>query len=179
MKSANSFFAFVVVSAATIRGIPIGLRQSCREDSNHSPRRFPGLQKCSASPAALVKGSRNASHLYLHRSIMVFMDLLQSPLQPLPFRLPFPLQPANGLRHSAANHGCANRSSHTLRPALLATACGRARRHRCPALGCRAPSHGKRPWHTRWVSCVPSAVTPDPIPPLVNPDYCFPGLLLL
>lgn len=27
---------------------------------------------------------------------MVFIDLLQSPFQPLKFRLPFPLQPANG-----------------------------------------------------------------------------------
>ena len=34
---------------------------------------------------------------YLHLSIMVFIDLLQSPLQPLQFRLPFPLHPANGL----------------------------------------------------------------------------------
>src|ERR1035438_8593439 len=47
------------------------------------------------------------SHLYLHLSMTVFIDLLQSPLQPLQFRLPFPLQPANGLRHSAADHGCA------------------------------------------------------------------------
>ena len=107
---------------------------------------------------------------------MVFKGLLQSPFQPLQFRLPFPLQPANGLRHSrfvshpqplahpapprrgvlaqpprygckcpaaisspppgwlraspaagdngcssSPRHGCANRSSHTPRPALPAT----------------------------------------------------------
>ena len=40
------------------------------------------------------------SQLYLHLSIMVFIDLVQSPLQPLQFRRPLPLQPANGLRHS-------------------------------------------------------------------------------
>jgi hypothetical protein len=57
------------------------------------------------------------SHSYLHLSIMVFIDLIQSPLQPLPFRLPSQLRPANRLRHSAAEHGRANRSSHTLRPA--------------------------------------------------------------
>jgi hypothetical protein len=33
---------------------------------------------------------------------MVFIDLLQSPLQPFQFRPPFPLQRANGLRHSWA-----------------------------------------------------------------------------
>src|ERR1017187_4376267 len=49
----------------------------------------------------VVKGSvPEFSYLYLHLSIMVFIDLLQSPLQPLQFRLPFPLQPANGLHHS-------------------------------------------------------------------------------
>jgi hypothetical protein len=40
------------------------------------------------------------SYSCLHFCIMVFIDLLQSPLQPHQFRLPFPLQPANGLRHS-------------------------------------------------------------------------------
>ena len=32
--------------------------------------------------------------------VMVFIDLLQTPFQRLQFRPPFPLQPANGLRHS-------------------------------------------------------------------------------
>ena len=105
---------------------------------------------------------------------MVFIDLPQPPLQPLQFRLPFPLQPANGLRHSSAEHGCANRSSHTLRPALPATACGRGRRHRCPALGCHAPSHGKRPRHTRCVSCAPTAVILEPDHSPANSDYFFP-----
>jgi hypothetical protein len=48
-----------------------------------------------------LKGSvPEFSHSYLHLSITFFIDLLQSPLQPLQFRRPFPLQPANGLRHS-------------------------------------------------------------------------------
>jgi hypothetical protein len=119
------------------------------------------------------------SHSYLHLSITVFIDLLQSPLQPLQFRPPSPLQPANGLRHSSVMHGCANRTSHTLRPALPTTTCGRTRRHRSPAPGYLAPSNGKRPRHTPSVSCSPSPVIPDPIPPLVSPDDCFPGLLLL
>src|ERR1035437_2546307 len=47
-----------------------------------------------------MKGSiPEFAHSYLHFSIMVFIDLLQSPFQPLQFRLSFPLQPANGLRH--------------------------------------------------------------------------------
>lgn len=45
-----------------------------------------------------------------------------------------------------------------------------------PVLGCRAPSPGKRPRPTHGVSCVPPAVTPDPIQPHVHPGYCFPCL---
>jgi hypothetical protein len=75
------------------------------------------------------------SHLYLHLSMMVFIDLLQSPFQSLQSRLPHPPHRFDDLRHSPAEHGCANRSSHTLRPALPATACGRARRRRYLAPG--------------------------------------------
>ena len=42
--------------------------------------------------------------------------------------------------------------------AQRAKTCGRSRRHRRPAPGCREPSRGKRPRHTRCVSRVPSAV---------------------
>ncbi|MCX6930380.1 MAG: hypothetical protein NT154_45315, partial [Verrucomicrobia bacterium] len=51
------------------------------------------------SPGIRERGSPELSRLYLHLSITVLIDLLQSPLQPLQFRLPFPLQPANDLRH--------------------------------------------------------------------------------
>ena len=50
---------------------------------------------------AIVKGSvPECAYSWLHFCIMVFIDLLQSPFQSLQFRPPFPLQPANGLRHS-------------------------------------------------------------------------------
>jgi hypothetical protein len=54
----------------------------------------------------LVMKAPEFAYSRLHLSIMVFIDLLQSPFQPLQFRLPFPLQPANG---------CVNGSSHTRR----------------------------------------------------------------
>jgi hypothetical protein len=51
-------------------------------------------------------------------------------------------------------------------------------RHIPPLIAARHHIHGKRPRHTRCVSCVPSAVIPHPIQPPVNPDYYFPGLTL-
>ena len=49
----------------------------------------------------LLQGSvPEFAYSHLHFSIMVFIDLLQSPFQSLQFRPPFPLQSANGLRHS-------------------------------------------------------------------------------
>ena len=117
-------------------------------------------------PTRTIRCRPEFTHSYLQLPIMVCIDLLQSPFQSLQFRLPFPLQPANG---------CANRSSHMLRPALPATACSRGRRYRCPVLGCRAPSHGKRPRHTQCISRVPSVLILHPTPPPVNPAYSFPG----
>jgi len=51
-------------------------------------------------PAAPVRLAGLPDEAGVPFCMMVFIDLIESPFQSLQFRPPFPLQPANGLRHS-------------------------------------------------------------------------------
>lgn len=93
---------------------------------------------------ALNRVSPGIIHSYLYRSIIAFIDLLQSSFQALQFRLPLPLDPADGLRHPRfVSHPYSLAHQPPPRPRVLAqlssaTACGRGNGHRCPALLPRA-----------------------------------------
>jgi hypothetical protein len=93
----------------------------------------------SAASVALLERVPEFLHLYLRLPIMVFIDLLQSPFQSLQSRLPLPRHRTDDLRHSSAEHGCANRSSRPRRPAFSAADCGCGHR-RLPSAYIQRPS---------------------------------------
>ena len=81
--SSSGLFVSGSLLMTSVKGSPIMLR----------------CQLCGGQPQ--LKGSvPELSHSYPHLSILVFIDLLQSPFQLFQSRLPFPRQSANRLRRS-------------------------------------------------------------------------------